>query len=57
MPKKIWPGPVLPLPPPPPKFPGVAMEQRQDSQITVPPSERRGGPGTRHFARWKQISR
>jgi hypothetical protein len=31
--------------------------QRQDSQITVPPSERRGGPGTRHFARWKQISR
>jgi hypothetical protein len=25
-------------------------EQRQDSQITVPPSERRGWPGTRHKA-------
>jgi hypothetical protein len=31
--------------------------QRQDPQITAPPSERRGGPGTRHSARWKQISR
>jgi hypothetical protein len=29
--------------------------QRQDPQITVPPSERRGRPGARHFARWKQI--
>jgi hypothetical protein len=31
--------------------------QRQDPQITVSPSERRGWPGTRHFARWKQIGR
>ena len=30
--------------------------QHQDHQITVPPGERRGWPGTRHFARWKQIS-
>jgi hypothetical protein len=29
--------------------------RRQDSQITAPPSERRGRPGARHFARWKQI--
>jgi hypothetical protein len=35
-----------------------ASGQRQDPQITAPPSERRrrGWPGARHFARWKQIS-
>jgi hypothetical protein len=31
--------------------------QRQDPQTTAPPSERKGGQDTRHFARWKQISR
>jgi hypothetical protein len=28
---------------------------RTPNQITAPPSERRGWPGARHFARWKQI--
>jgi hypothetical protein len=37
--------------------PAARCTQRQDPQITAPLSERRGWPDTRHFARWKQISR